>query len=520
MSVTETTSLRKKRFLKSFLASVFGTGASRIAGGVRDVVLSNFLGAGSVSDAFFIAFTVPTVFRRFVADEGLTGALIPALAQAEKEDPKAAKRVANTVLAALLIANLVLCVIGILCADWLVQAFAWSFTENPEQYALTVQLTRWLFPFVAMVSLVSFFESLLNHRKHFFVPKMAPGLVSAGIAASAVLLGTSFQQPVYALVVGVLGGGVAHVLVNLPVVWKKWGTFGLCFDFRDPRFRAIARELLKVIAIGVLAQINILVLRQLATSVGDGAVTQYWNANRLVDLSQGIIAVAVGSALLPNISQSVSDKNWDVFQRDLGGAVKLAGFFLVPVALGILVFATPLASMMFRHGMYTWEAALETGRTLQIMAPFLLAVAAINIVKKVYFALEDRNTLFVVGMVGVVLTAILGVVLMPGLGVAGLGAALSLSTTAQLIMYLWVLRRRLPGKLHLSALGRPLLPLVAAAIPSTLILWVCAGFGEWSAGPVLFMNWVIFLVGGGSAVGVYLGGCWLLGVKGPSRGSS
>ena len=504
---------RQKRFLRSFLASVFGTGASRLLGGVRDVVLSNFLGAGKVSDAFFIAFTVPNVFRRFVADEGLTGALIPALAQADKEGGQKSENLANTTLAALILSNLVLCALGVLGAEWLVKAFAYSFTEDPEQFQLTVTLTRWLFPFVGMVSLVSFFEGLLNHKKHFFIPKLAPGLVSAGIVASVLWTATAFEEPVYALVLGVLVGGAAHVLVNLPVLFLRWGRLGLSFAFNEPRFRGIVREMLKVVAIGLMAQINILVLRQLAASVGDGAVTHYWNANRLVDLSQGMIAVAVGSALLPNLSESVAGKDWTMFREDLARAIRLAAFFLVPVACCLATFGVPLAAMMFRHGEYSWSDAQTTGLTLQIMTPFLLSVAAINIVKKVYYALEDRNTLFWVGALGVVLTGALGFILMPHWGVVGLGAALSISTGVQLLVYLLLLWRRLKEQLGLGMWVQPLLKVTVGAVVSAVVMAWFATWGDWSQGPALLQNWLAVGLGSIMAVGLYLGVCLVLGVK-------
>ena len=171
------------------MVSAAGTGLSRVAGAVRDVVLSHVFGAGRASDAFWLAWTVPSIFRRFVADEGLTGALIPAVGQAEEaEGETGARRLANTALAALLLACAVVCVGGILGAPWLVKAFAWGFTRDPDKLALTVTLTRWLFPFVAFVSLVSYCEALLNYRGRFFIPKLAPGIVSGSIAAAALLL--------------------------------------------------------------------------------------------------------------------------------------------------------------------------------------------------------------------------------------------------------------------------------------------------------------------------------------------
>ena len=188
-----------------------------MAGAVRDVVLSHVFGAGRASDAFWLAWTVPSIFRRFVADEGLTGALVPAVGQAEQaEGERGARRLANTALAALLVACAVVCVGGILAAPWLVKAFAWGFTRDPGKFELTVTLTRWLFPFVAFVSLVSYCEALLNYRGRFFIPKLAPGIVSGSIAAAALFLTTRFEEPIYALVGGALVGGLAHLLVCIP----------------------------------------------------------------------------------------------------------------------------------------------------------------------------------------------------------------------------------------------------------------------------------------------------------------
>ncbi len=481
-------------------------------GAIRDIVVANFLGAGAMSDAFFIAFTVPNVFRRFVADEGLTGALIPALSKAEAEDPAELRRLANSVFTALIIANVLLCIAGVLGAKWLVMAFAYSYVDDPAKFELTVTMTRWMFPFVAMVSVVSFFEGVLNYRGHFFVPKLAPALVSAGIAGGAILLGTQFEQPVYALVVGVLVGGTAHVLVNLPWVWSRWGAIGVSFDFSNPRFKAILKELGKVVLIGIFAQINILILRQLAATLQDGAVTHYWNANRLVDLFQGIVAVAIGSALLPNVSQAVAEKDWDQFREDLVGALRLAAFLLFPAAAVLLSFATPVTAILFRHGAYTWEDIGQTAAALQLLVPFLLAVAGINILKKVYFALDDRGTLLAIGGLGVLLTGGVGLAFVEQLGVAGLALALSVSTVVQLTAYVLILRRRLGESLGIASLVDPLTRMAAATVPMVVLLWLVSGLGRWENGPMELTN-IAIIAGGFTAAGLaYAVAAKLLGI--------
>ncbi|MEN0065282.1 MAG: lipid II flippase MurJ [Myxococcota bacterium] len=226
--MTESARPRRGSFGRAFASSALGTGLSRGLGAAREIAVAAILGASITSDVFLTAFLIPNLFRRFVADEGLTGALLPALAKAEAEGgEEEARQLAASTLGVLLVVNGILCVMGMVGAKWLVLVFAPTWHDDPVKMALAIDLTRWLFPFLTMVSLVSHFEALLNHRGHFFVPKAAPGLVSGGMVASALLLGDVLNEPVYALVAGVLVGGVAHVLVHLPFVWSHWGPIGL-----------------------------------------------------------------------------------------------------------------------------------------------------------------------------------------------------------------------------------------------------------------------------------------------------
>ncbi len=503
--------------MRAFLASALGTGLSRVLGAARDVAIAGFLGAGVASDAFWIAFTIPNLFRRFVADEGLTGALVPALAAAETEEGRSgSSRLAASTLGALVLVNLLLCVVGVLAAEPLVLAMAWSWRDEPAQLELAVQMTRWLFPFVSMVSLVSYFEGLLNFRGHFFWPKLAPGLVSAGMVASAWLLGSQFSQPAFALVAGVLGGGLVHVLVNLPALFRHWGRLRVAFRL-SPRLRAVLGELSKVVVIGIFAQINVIVLRQIATSLEAGSVTQYQNGTRIVDLAQGIVAVAIGSALLPNLASSVVGADWSRFRKDLTGGLRLAMFLLVPVAVAVFVWAEPISALLFRHGRYTWADVQVTAESVQYLVPFLLALAAVNIVKRVYHALDDRTTLIVVGGLGVALTGILGLTLVDRLGVPGLALALSLATGAQLAVYLGVLQWRLGDRVGLPSLLAPLGWVSLASAPLVPLLWLGESLGTWTEGPLAWQNWAVLAAGGVVGSAVYLGITRMLGLEEVTR---
>lgn len=484
-------------------------------GAVRDVVLSHVFGAGRDSDAFWLAWTVPSVFRRFVADEGMTGALIPAVGQAEKEEGKAAARqLAGAALGALLLAAAVLCVGGVIAAPWLVRAFAWGFEGDPAKFELTVALTRWLFPFVAFVSLVSYCEALLNYRGHFFVPKAAPGVVSGGIAASALLLAHRFEEPVYSLVVGALAGGLVHLLICIPPVVSRWGrVLPSLVDWNSPRFRRLLREMGKVALIGVVAQANVVILRLIASFLEEGSVTQYWYAARIVDLSQGAVAVGVGSALLPTISRDAATRSWDDFREHFAEAVHLVSLVMVPAAGLLLGLAPQIVAVLFLHGAFTAEAVVHTSATVQMLVPFMLALAGVNLIKKAFFALDDRSVLVGVGLVGVVLTAGFGFALSTRLGVEGLGLSLSLVTTLQLFIYLGLLRLRTGTRLGLRRLAVPVGKMVLAAIPASALAVLVCRAGVWELGPASLRNWIVLAGAGLGALGVYTAVAWVLGVE-------
>ncbi|MCO4744470.1 MAG: murein biosynthesis integral membrane protein MurJ [Proteobacteria bacterium] len=502
------------RFYRAVLSSSLGTAISRVFGLARTIALGAFLGAGPVSDAWDIAWTLPNAFRRFVADEGLTGALVPAISRAEADEGHdRAREVANTTLAFLVALCSFIVAILVLFSEHAVLAFAYSFRNNPEQLALAAGLLKVTAPLVFLVSFVSFMEGLLNQRDHYFVPKMAPGLLALGMVIGVASGGALGTEPVWGLAFGTLVGGVLHAVVNLPVLWQKWGPIGLRFAFGDPRFRAVAKELSKVIAIGLLAQVNILALRQLLTSVGHGVTTQYSQANRVVDLAQGIIAVGIGSALLPALSKAAANHDQAAIGRELTRALRLAGFLLLPAAAVLVAFGLPVSAILLRVGAYTLSDVQATAGTVAIMTPFMLSIAGINLLKKVFFAYEWRNALLGVGGLGVATTIVLGIALKPAFGLLGIAGALSVSTVVQFALYGWLLRRWLGDDVKTDGLASGVGRMALAAVPTAAWFALIAPFGEWEYGPQSLVNWGVLL--GGLVTGglIYGGIAWMLGVE-------
>jgi len=508
------------KFYRGVMSSAAATGLSRLLGAARDVVLGNILGDSDEADAFFMAFTVPNVFRRFVADEGLTGVMVPALTDSDEGDESresviARQKLAGGIFTALTLAGGAITLIGMLFPEILVAAFASGYEHGSSKYELTVDLTRWMMPFVIFVSLVSWSEGLLNIKSHYFLPKLAPGIVSAALIAAALAGPAMGYSAVYALTVGLLVGGVLHFLVCVPLVRRKWGPLRLNISvWKTAPFKRALNEMGKVVAIGVFAQLNIIVLRNIASELPTGSVTHYWYANRVVDLAQGVIAVAVGSALLPAISRAAKSDDWKAFESACVDAIRLAAVVLLPAAALLLVLSQPIVYTLYKHGGFSGHGAERTAECLLYLIPFMLSVAGINIIKKPYFALNRRYILMGVAVFGLAMTFGFGwfFALHLGLEVKGLAMALSVSTALQFAVYLVLLQFKIGASIGLKSLMAPLSRMSFAAIPAAGIAFAIALLGDWSAGPTL-VNVIVLGFAVFAAMIVFLAFAWLLGVR-------
>ena len=230
-------------------------------------------------------------------------------------------------------------------------------------------------------------------------------------------------------------------------------------------------------------------------------------------VAKGIIAVGVGSAALPELAAAVSSKNWDHFRRDLHFALRITGVLLIPAAALVYALALPSVSVLFLHGAYDLADATRTASTLRLMLPFMLSVGAITILKKAYFAIDDRRFLMGVGLVGLGLTSGLGFWLSTSLGVEGLALGLSVSTCIQCLIYAAWLEKRSGHALDLQSLIAPFARMVLASIPALGVAWWIAQFGAWEAGPSHFTNIAILVSAGFFGFVAYLVSGFLLQVE-------
>ncbi|HNT58216.1 MAG TPA: murein biosynthesis integral membrane protein MurJ, partial [Syntrophales bacterium] len=233
---------------------------SRVFGFVRDMVVAGFFGAGIATDAFFVAFRIPNLLRRLLAEGALTISFVPVFTEYLKTRSKGeAFTFANITFTLLTLVLVAVTGAGILLSPWIVRLIAPGFTQVPGQYDLAVFLTRLMFPYIFFISLVALAMGVLNSLRHFAAPALAPVALNLSMIFSVFLLARFFQEPIVALAIGVLVGGLAQLLMQIPFLLRLGVRLKPDFHFRHPGVRQIGLLMLPAVFGAAVYQINIFV---------------------------------------------------------------------------------------------------------------------------------------------------------------------------------------------------------------------------------------------------------------------
>jgi putative peptidoglycan lipid II flippase len=475
--------IRPVRLLPAFLTVGGWTMASRVLGLVRDVIMAALLGTGPVAQAFIIAFTLPNMFRRFFAEGAFNMAFVPMFAKRLEagEDAEAFARDALSGLAALLI---VFTLVGQLIMPWLVLAMASGFAGD-ERFDLAVLYGRIAFPYILFISLTALLSGALNALGRFAVAAAAPILMN--LVMIAFLLAAYWLNGDIGLwqIWSVPAAGIAQ----LALVWWSAGKAGLDIVPHLPRVTPELRRLAIIAAPAVLTggvvQINLIVGRQVG-SFFDGAVAWLAFADRLYQLPLGVVGVAIGVVLLPDLSRRL--RGGDVAgSRD--AANRAAEFTLaltLPAAVALLVIPVPLVAVLFQRGAFLASDTAATALVVAIYGAGLPAFVLQKVVQPLYFAREDTRSPFRYALHAMVVNAAVAIGLAPVIGFSA--AALGTTLAGWIMLYqLWRGTRPMGDAAAADARLRRALPRIAAAC--LVMAAVLAGTAQLLAGPLADPGW-------------------------------
>lgn len=412
--------------------------ASRITGLVRELLMAATFGASALTDAFNVAFRIPNLFRRLFAEGAFSQAFVPVLAATREQEGEAATRQLIDRIATVLAWALTwTCVLGVLGAPWLVWAMASGLQQNPDGYASAVVMTRWMFPYIAFMSMVALAAGVLNTWRRFAVPAATPVLLNLAMIMAAAWGAPLFAdwgiQPIYAMVVGVMLGGALQLGVQIPALRRlgmlprvSWRWSALREAWSYPGTQRVTRLMLPALLGVSVAHISLLINTQIASHLRTGSVSWLTYADRLMEFPTALLGVALGVVLLPQLAAAKGGADAERFSALIDWGLRLVVVLAVPSAVALLVFAQPLVAVLYHYGAFTGADVQQTASALMGYGAGLLGLVAIKVLAPGFYAQQDIRTPVKIAVVVLLLTQVMNWFLVPIFAHAGLALAIGL----------------------------------------------------------------------------------------------
>ena len=495
--------------------------ASRVTGLVRDVLMVSVFGVSALTDAFYVAFRIPNLFRRVFGEGAFSQAFVPVLAgNRATEGDAGAKVLVDHVSTVLLWTLVLLCVAGVVGAPLLV----WALASGLQQYDAAVVMTRWMFPYIGFMSLVALAGGILNTWKRFAVPAASPVLLNLTLILSIVVVAPWFQhlgiEPIYSQCVGVMAGGILQLAFQLPALRKigmlpRIGVAGasLRASMNDPSTRTILRLMLPALLGVSVAQISLLINTQIASHLAAGSVSWLNSADRLMEFPTAMLGVALGVVLMPQLAAARASADEVRYSAMLDWGLRLVVLLAIPCSAALLVFARPLVATLFHYGAFKASDVDQVALALAGYGSGLLGLVAIKVLAPGYYASQDMRTPMRIAIVALVTTQLLNFALVPWLRHAGLALSIGLGALVNAGLLLAGLLRRgryrpSPGW---SRFG--LQVFAASALLAVFLTWANYGLPwvEWRAQPLLRVGAMAGLMAASGLL--YFGALWIAGLK-------
>jgi putative peptidoglycan lipid II flippase len=444
---------------------------SRVTGFMRDIILAAVLGAGPIADAFFVALRLPNHFRAIFAEGAFNAAFIPAYARVRGLSGEAAVRVfADRVFVLLLASQVILLAVALLFTPAVIGLLAPGFGKDPTRFGLAVELTRITFPYLLLVSMVTLYGGILNARDRFAAAAAAPILLNLSMMAT-LALAVFFPSAGHAAAWGVLLAGILEFLL----VAGDAGRQGVLPRFAWPKLDGEVMTFLKRFGPATIGsagtQIALFADTIIASFLAAGALSALYYADRLNQLPIGVIGIAVGTVLLPEMSRRIAAGDEDGAKHAQNRAVEFALVLSVPCLVAFVMVPDLIMRGLFNRGAFTAADAHAAGATLAAYAIGLLPFVLTRSAATTFLARGDTATPVKALFVGVTVNVALKVFLMGSYAQVGLAFATSIGAWINLGLLFWFAARQNLIVLD-PRLRQACVKLVIAAVVLAIALWV------------------------------------------------
>jgi putative peptidoglycan lipid II flippase len=486
---------------------------SRVLGLVRDSAIATMFGASAASDAFFVAFKIPNLFRRLFAEGAFSQAFVPVLAGHRTASTQAeVKQLVDAVFSALGLVLLAITAVGVLAAPVIITVFAPGFVGDETRFDLSVALLRLTFPYLLFIALTALVSGVLNTYGKFALPALTPALLNISFISCTLWLAPHLSQPVYALAAAVLIGGALQLGFQLVGAWRIGMLPRPTRRLRHPGVKRIL-TLMGPALFGVsVAQINFLIDTFIASFLERGSISWLYYADRLMEFPLGIFGIALGTVILPHLSEHFARAQHASFSDTLDWALRAVLTLTLPSAVGLAVLAGPILSTLFEYGEFTARDVTLSAHALMAYASGLTGFIMVKVLAPGYYARQDTRTPVKIGVIAMLTNVVLCAVLALPLAHAGLALATSCAAFVNAGLLLrgllradvyrpgpgwWVFTARIVG---------------ACVVMAAFLWWASDAQALWSARSTLQRALTLAgLVGGGAAI--YAGALWLAGLR-------
>ena len=427
------------RVIKSFATVGGATIASRILGFVREILIASLIGAGPVADAFYAAFRFPNLFRRLFAEGAFNTAFIPLFArELEAGGREAASLFAKRVFSILFVVLLTLTALAEISMPWLVESIiAPGFGSGSDKSVLTVELARIMFPYLFCMSLVAMLSGVLNAFRHYFVAAFVPVLLNIVMIAVLVYC-VAFETGNTALTGRIMAWGVFVAgFAQLALLWFAVKHADFKIGFSLPRITPEVKRLL-VLAVpaaiaGGITQINLLI-GQIIASNQESAITYLQLADRIYQLPLGVIGIAIGVVLLPELSRDLKAGKLKEAAATQNQSMEFAMFLTLPAAGALLIIPEIITKVLYERGAFDATATEGVSAALAAFAIGLPAFVLIKVLSPGFFAREDTKTPMIYAAVNAGINIILSIILFQHYGHVGIAIATSVAAWVNVVL--------------------------------------------------------------------------------------
>ncbi|KPK76413.1 MAG: hypothetical protein AMJ79_06755 [Phycisphaerae bacterium SM23_30] len=497
---------QKQSFLHAARLVGVITLASRILGLLRDAVLASCFGASRISDIFWFAFELPNLMRRVLGEGSLSAFIVPILSKVRTEEGTASVwRFASNALTVLAALTLVLTALGIIAAYPLFFIYGYGYYYNGDSEAILIgaRLTRIMFPFLMLLALSSILMGMCHSVRHFTTPALGSIMLNLSMIAVGLLFTSQPDEKIaQALAVAVLIGGFGRLVIMLPPLLRVGFRYRWIFEPLSPNMRRLFMMLMPATFGLAVVQINISISRIFAGLLGEGYNTALVYSNRLVQLPLAIIASALATAILPQLSQLWIDKRLEDLCDLVRFAFRLVFIIFVPATIGMMVLGVPIIEILFERHQWDEQATAWTNYALFFYAPGLSLWGLMRILTPIYYARHDVRTPILIASVAMVINVALNLSLIKiaflrqTLGHGGLALANTVGVLVNTALLLLILHKRGLALWSLELTLTSLRTLAAAAVMgvATWCLWEILGPAAMQASKLLAAAWLVVTI--------------------------